>query len=532
MPKSSKEYLKEYIDYGFSVFPIMENKVPAVPWTEFQSKKMNYTEFSDVTKSCTLNGKKVSGIGVATGKISNITVIDIDGDNNPFGDINTPTARTGGGGIHYYFKYTDRLHTTSNKSLKIDVRNDGGYAVLPPSQSTKGLYTWIKDLTVPLMEVPEIFLNSYQKEIIDHKWSFDGMENGGRNNASKSVVGYLVKSLRNDLDLAWVSFKAWNERNTPPIEEEQLRATFEWCVNKDRTNNPELPKANSFSNMSDDEILTFIERPTARTGLDKIDSKFLHPTGFYLICANPGVGKGWYALWLTRKFYENNGLRSVYFSLEMPTDLIKKRILQAWSDLTEEKFNKVKGKKEHLKALGLLKKDIIRIDEFGGSDTSGQSIDNFKSRFEEYYKEGFKVFHFDHLHELDGANDNTRNQTVTEKWAKTFQSICKDYPDIWLFVYVQPNGKSAKSEIIFREDVAGSKAITQKCEYFISLNRVMPDESEIGEENNVEEDRKIIIFIDKNRITSAQHIGFKVFFSKTGNFVANEEPSFGIFSYD
>lgn len=534
MSKSTRDALQEYVNLGFSVFPVREDKRPAVlSWEKYQTDRMTAEEVLDVSRECTSMGRVVSGLAVATGEISGVTVIDLDlGAENPFVGVKTPVARTGSGGLHYYFKYTDKLHTTSNTTLKIDIRNDGGYAILPPSTTTKGKYSWIEDLSTPLSEVPEHFLNSYTSGVINHKWSFDGMENGGRNNASKSVVGYLVKTLRNDLDLAWASFRAWNERNDPPIEEEQLRATFEWCVNKDTTNNPQMKRSLSFSDMSDEELLSFSERPTARTGLNNIDTRFPHPTGFYLICANPGVGKGWYALWLTRKFYENNGIKSVYFSLEMSTDLIKQRILQAWSDLTEEQFVKFKGSKEHFGALKLLKQDAIRVDEFGGSDTSGQNIDNFKQKMGEYYADGFRAFHFDHFHELDGANVNDKNQQVSEKWAKAFQSICKDYPDIWLFVYVQPNGISAKKNILERTDVSGSKAITQKCEFFISLNRKIKKDEETEEASIDETERQVTIYIDKNRITSAQHIGFKVFFSRTGNFVANEEPSFGIFNYD
>lgn len=531
MSKSINEQLAEYIALGFSVFPVKDDKRPAViSWEEYQKRRMSLEEVLGISRGCTEKGRKVSGVAVVTGEISGVTVIDLDiGSENPFIQIETPVARTGSGGLHYYFKYTDKLHTTSNTALKIDIRNDGGYAILPPSVTTKGKYTWLRDPNTPLAEVPQYFLDSYANDVIKHKWSFEGVGVGGRNNASKSVVGYLVRSLRNDLSLAWDSFKAWNDRNDPPIDEEQLRATFEWCVSKDIKNNPPGVKTISFADMSDEEIMSFSERPTAKTGLYNIDTRFPHPTGFYLICANPGVGKGWYALWLTRRFYENNDLRSVYFSLEMSTDLIKQRILQAWSDLTEEQFARFKKDKDKIKAIDLLRKDIIRVDEFGGSDTSGQNIENFRDKMKKYYEEGFRVFHFDHLHELEGANVNDKNQQVTEKWAKLFQGICKDYPDIWLFVYVQPNGISARKNILERTDVAGSKAITQKCEFFISLNRKIKKDEETEESVVDEAERQVTIYIDKNRITSAQHIGFKVFFSRTGNFVANEEPSFGLF---
>ena len=87
-------------------------------------------------------------IGVVTGAISGITVIDIDiGEGKlgaeswlelckEHGEPQTLTAVTGSGGAHLVFKYNSAMPTASNVLGKgIDCRNDGGYIVAAPTSS-------------------------------------------------------------------------------------------------------------------------------------------------------------------------------------------------------------------------------------------------------------------------------------------------------------------------------------------------------------------------------------------------------------
>ncbi len=86
-------------------------------------------------------------IGIATGKESGLVVLDIDprhnGENSlarlqkEYGNL-PPTlqVRTGGGGLHFYFKYPNGVSIKSRTNLfpGIDIRADGGYVVAPPSE--------------------------------------------------------------------------------------------------------------------------------------------------------------------------------------------------------------------------------------------------------------------------------------------------------------------------------------------------------------------------------------------------------------
>src|SRR5215211_1520008 len=57
----------------------------------------------------------------------------------------TATARTGGGGIHVFFRYPRGTEIRNSAGLLgpgLDVRGEGGYVVVPPSR-TKGPYQWV-----------------------------------------------------------------------------------------------------------------------------------------------------------------------------------------------------------------------------------------------------------------------------------------------------------------------------------------------------------------------------------------------------
>lgn len=105
-----------------------------------------------------------ANIGVVTGKISNLLVIDVDTSTahpgkahgpdsiaryaERFGDLPvTATARSGSGGLHHYFAYPDDGEEYRNRSDAlpgVDVRGEGGYIIAPPSNhKSGGRYEWL-----------------------------------------------------------------------------------------------------------------------------------------------------------------------------------------------------------------------------------------------------------------------------------------------------------------------------------------------------------------------------------------------------
>jgi hypothetical protein len=91
-------------------------------------------------------------------------VVDVDGDAGEI-TITQLCARHGGipgtyrvktgKGIHLYFKYCERLKTGNNRlGEKVDVKNDGGYVMLPPASHISGnTYELVSE--VALLDVPD-----------------------------------------------------------------------------------------------------------------------------------------------------------------------------------------------------------------------------------------------------------------------------------------------------------------------------------------------------------------------------------------
>jgi hypothetical protein len=99
-----------------------------------------------------------ANIGVRTGQISGIVVLDIDAKNGGLeswrdlqdfnGRVDTLTSHTGGGGLHLFFDApADELKSTSGQiGPGVDTRAEGGYVVMPPSRHISGRqYRWEDD---------------------------------------------------------------------------------------------------------------------------------------------------------------------------------------------------------------------------------------------------------------------------------------------------------------------------------------------------------------------------------------------------
>lgn len=96
-------------------------------------------------------GWPLANVGIATGPESDLFVIDVDGEEGKaaFDELvkvlgplpPTVIVETGGGGIHYWFKYPKgyKLRNTAKKLGNcIDTRGEGGTIIVPPSMHASG----------------------------------------------------------------------------------------------------------------------------------------------------------------------------------------------------------------------------------------------------------------------------------------------------------------------------------------------------------------------------------------------------------
>lgn len=121
------------------------------------------------------NGEWCNDFGVKTGKVSGITVIDFDDaesyfdfcqDVPDFKDYFTVKSRKG---CHVYCKYDPRLINTTDvlKDFKgVDIRNDGGVILCPPSSYTlpDGTVINYEFLGGEIREIPEFLLENIKPE--------------------------------------------------------------------------------------------------------------------------------------------------------------------------------------------------------------------------------------------------------------------------------------------------------------------------------------------------------------------------------
>lgn len=144
----------EYAGRGWAVFPVSPmSKKPLTPHGCKDAKKTAgpirawWKKWPDAS------------IGIATGPISNLIVIDEDLDEdkglNGYEEVTTwervhgqlpETVRaiTGRGGYHLYFSYSgDDIKNRAGLLEGVDVRGDGGYVIAPPSMHPNGTeYQW------------------------------------------------------------------------------------------------------------------------------------------------------------------------------------------------------------------------------------------------------------------------------------------------------------------------------------------------------------------------------------------------------
>lgn len=231
---TTTKYALEYVESGWSVLPVKpEDKRPyMMNWLQY-----NHTRASKDVVENWFNNLSGAGIGVVTGKISNIVVLDVESYCKiPLEELlkRYPTqmySKTGSGGYHLYFTYP-RGVTKINNRVGIfegaDLRADGGFIVLPPTTHPNGnKYEWIKRGVPGAFPMSLLELESKPTEKTEG-WiteALRGIAEGGRNDACARLAGYFFKKGLT-YDIVETLLLDWNERNSPPLPIKEIRTTI------------------------------------------------------------------------------------------------------------------------------------------------------------------------------------------------------------------------------------------------------------------------------------------------------------------
>lgn len=160
--ENDNKYMTEALYYAeklkWSVFPVSEkNKKPHTPHGCKDAKK------DPQVIRAWWHRWPDAGIGIATGKASNLLVIDLDLDEDKGYDgmrelrewekengklPETVSSITGRGGSHLYYRYDGSTEYKNRAGMLsgVDVRGEGGYVIAPPSLHPNGTeYQWEND---------------------------------------------------------------------------------------------------------------------------------------------------------------------------------------------------------------------------------------------------------------------------------------------------------------------------------------------------------------------------------------------------
>jgi hypothetical protein len=223
-----------YAEKGLSVIPCKPDKTPFIPWKPYQTNKATPEEIRNWWVKW-----PEAMIGIVTGEISGLLVIDADNDEArrtiqdllPDGLV-IPIAKTPRG-WHYYFLYPVGAGLTSGAGVLpgVDFRGNGGYIIAPPSKREGGTYAWLPGLSIDEVAptpTPDAIINIINNSIYrggvvndenktpqmttkttsDHKL----FENGTRDNdlfhtanclVKGGMLGYEIRQVLEKIIISW-----------------------------------------------------------------------------------------------------------------------------------------------------------------------------------------------------------------------------------------------------------------------------------------------------------------------------------------
>lgn len=514
-----------YLKRGWSVLPCGKNKIPLIPWTEFQNRFPTEEEVKSWFEKY-----PEAQVGIICGPISNLTVVDIE----QFGDPSelpqdTMIVETGGKGYHYYYSYEPSITNKARIKKLTDVRSKGGFVVAPGSVSEKGPYTILQD--VPLLPFPkELFpekVDIFQYPIQNNFTprgvirDYPGYGKGSRNDEMAKYIGYILTQFHpadwetTGLDV----IKKANEKNTPPLPPYELMATFNSIKTTERKKNPLGRISLSLQTRGEEpQILEDNEDDEVKHIADVADAQKLNSDEIYplempcfdnilgggvnlgdviVIAGQSGHGKTSLAQdWTMSLLRGRAKLKALWFSYEvLPVHLWKK-----------------------FQAMGMTREDCAFIP---AKHTTGNVAWVEKKIQEGKQKFGIKTVFIDHLGFLLPKTNGILGQSLSSNYASFLTQVMRDLKTIALkeeviiFLPVHMKKVDSRNRRSDIDDIKDTSGIAQESDLVFLIER----------EKEKDKDAKSY-FTDVTKITLAKN-------RKTGiTVVGNFSMIKGRFAYD
>lgn len=257
MDPSEDTILRTALDYatlGWAVLPVhtvirgectcgrsecsTPGKHPRVSWREFSEIPPTIAQVR------TWFGDEFYGsnLGTVTGSASGLVVVDCDGPEGikSADTLNLPiftlTARTGGGGLHRFYRLEGSEVPSRRGALhKVDIKSELGFVVLPPSLHVSGRRYrwryWVRPVPCDLSTLAVSEGSALEGGSTWYHELLDGVPEGSRSLAAARLAGrYLNLGLSSEE--TYLILVTWNARNDPPLPRSDLKATVRSVARK------------------------------------------------------------------------------------------------------------------------------------------------------------------------------------------------------------------------------------------------------------------------------------------------------------
>lgn len=249
---------------NYSIFPLIDKRPMAgFSWKKYQTQRATEEEINSWVEN-----KIFNNFAIVTGDYNHILVVDLDVKEDGSYDKsienklpNTLIKKSLNGGFHFYYKYPSDLSikVKNNFRDKVDIRATGSYVAYYQNDTSNPKFS------NEIAEAPEWLLNELttknnmteQKTITEPLSTLSLLNVGERNTGMTSKIGELLIMTEESMwSSLWPLIVGYNNALcNPPLEENELKRTFECLCKTEREKN-----ISTFISMSTKEILNKTEK--------------------------------------------------------------------------------------------------------------------------------------------------------------------------------------------------------------------------------------------------------------------------------
>jgi KaiC/GvpD/RAD55 family RecA-like ATPase len=489
----------QYVNKGRKVIPLQG--------------KVRITKQGDVI-DMTKYDYDVYNVGLLTGSDNNLIVVDCDGEEaevkyKELGLPETLISKTPHGYHHFFaipkdmvVKNAQDIMRTKDKGFAIDIRGEGGYVAIPPSDG----YGWHNNARIALFppKLGDLLMDTAPKSGIATLTK--GAPKGERHTAAMTLAGTLLKKGIRD-SVYYDLMRGWNQLNDPPLDEQELIDILNRIRNSEETKG--VANDGVFSPMT--HMATYkrylsakseVKEPCIKTGFPALDSMIwgLNPGELHVVMADSNVGKT--ALMLYMAFHNAKaGKRVLYFSTESSRHSVLNRVFSTNYGIMAKSFRTGLFTEQESSLLNEQAYKEIEQYPFYVCDKPEPGMKDIQELTQKYNPDVLFVDYFQR------CCFTGENWVEYKKAAIQFKNIAREH-NIPVVVASQVNspqkfrdfktGKITQNEID-SGDGRSSKTIKHEADIVIVLNK---KKSDVGDEF-------ISLRVDKSRDTEKGNLYFK-----------------------